>query len=71
MSYHAERTGQITETNHESNSLKVHEVGDDGLPLCHNRIVPWHGREMVFTEQGPGEVTCGKCEHKTSVWTAH
>lgn len=72
MPCYAERTGQITLIDLHPTSLKVHEVGYDGWPLCDQAIRPWYGQAdgawtsqyhtMVFTEQGAGEVTCKRCE---------
>jgi hypothetical protein len=65
MAYEAEKTVQITVENEpNSPSLVVHEMGEDGHPICGtggDGPRPWMGNTMVFTPQGRGTVTCGRC----------
>ena len=73
--YKASRTVQITEKGHATSSLRVHEMGSDGLPVCSvgrrwtkaELLLPFgsrNGKPAVpcqFTPQGKGTVTCGLC----------
>jgi hypothetical protein len=62
MSYHADRTGQITEAGKTKSDLVVHELTPSGELLCPTPVRPWHGKTMVVTPQGPGVVDCLRCE---------
>ena len=61
--YVAMLTGQITEPGWVySPSLETHEENSAGTgPRCNRPIVPWEGKTMSWTSQGPGAVTCGHC----------
>jgi hypothetical protein len=64
-SYHASETGQITFQGEATSSLAVHEALGNG-PLCNTPIRDWRGHPGVFTNQGPGTVTCGHCARRVT-----
>jgi hypothetical protein len=48
-----------------ASSLRVHELRDDGLPLCGPKPDSWEGNAMVLVPLGRGGVTCLSCARIT------
>ena len=62
MAYIASQRWKLVVKGEEDSTLVTHERRADGGSLCgivHPRS--WEGKEMVFADFGPGEVTCGSC----------
>ena len=65
--YQAPETGRMQEATATTGfELKIHELRDDGLPLCGPKPDSYKGRTMRLVKLGPGPVTCGSCARITS-----
>jgi hypothetical protein len=61
MKYHASQTLQLTTPDGLNPASRVHEMRDDGTPLCGTPARELRGTPVVYTRQGPGDVTCLRC----------
>ena len=63
--YEADRTGRIQYAGGigpgEEFELKIHELGDDGQPICGQRAKRWHNKPMVLMPLRQGPVSCEQC----------
>ena len=60
--YDASDTGQMREAGAAAGfRLDIHELRDDGLPVCGPKPDSWQGKNMALVELGPGSVTCKSC----------
>ena len=58
--------GQMREVGTTANfELEIHELGDNGEPLCGPKRDSWRGEKMVLVVIGPGPVTCKSCARIT------
>ena len=61
MTYQAERRVQITLEDGSAPAGRTHEDRGDGTPVCNIPARSLRGQRLVYTQLGPGEVTCGNC----------
>jgi hypothetical protein len=66
--YQAGDTGQmrLVTAKATSGSLELHELRDDGLPLCGPKPESWQGKQMQLVSLGAGPVTCQLCARITA-----
>jgi hypothetical protein len=66
MTYHASQTVRLTTPGGLNPAPRVHEMRDDGRPLCGTPARELKGTQVVYTPQGPGDVTCLRCARSQS-----
>jgi hypothetical protein len=64
--YQAEETGQMREAGATTGFvLEIHELRDDGLPVCGPKPDSYQGKPMVLVPLGRRPVTCRSCARIT------
>lgn len=65
--YQADDTAQMREAGATDGSgLQVHELRDDGQPLCGRKPDRWRGRPMRLVPLGRSSVTYRRCAQITN-----
>jgi hypothetical protein len=61
MTYRVSQTVRLTTPDGLNPAPRIHEMRDDGTPLCGTPARELKGTPVVYTPQGPGDVTCLLC----------
>ena len=64
--YQANETGQMREASATTGfMLEIHELRDDGHPVCGRKPDSWRDKKMRLVALGAGPVTCASCARIT------